>query len=293
MARKLFLFLAFACTLSFVFSQSIEKKRIKLPFPHKGVGRAVQYSVEHPDVPEAFRGFRIAFVSDIHYASKFKQKHIAALTRTLRFLKPDLVLLGGDYQEGCDYVEELFDSLASVSAPYGMAAVMGNNDYERCHGLIVESMQKHGIVPLEHKVLPVEKDGKQIYIAGVRNPFDLKNNGVSPAQSCDSAAYVILLTHTPDYAQTVDNSRADLALAGHTHGGQVAFFGYAPVTASQYGQRFVRGLSHTDQEVPVITTNGIGTSRWKVRIGARSEVLLIELVPAQGSDKGKSRKIKD
>lgn len=274
--RYLFLLCLVAVSAASV-AQTIERRRLSLPFSHRGVARAVAYSVTHPDVPPSLDGLRIAFVSDIHYASKFKQKHLASLNRIVRFLKPDVLLLGGDYQEGCEYVAELFDSLAAVMPPRGMAAVLGNNDYERCTSLIREAMQRHGIALLEDSCFTLSAPDGAVRIVGVKDPFHRPVPDCSPVQSCDSADFVILLTHTPDYAQDTDNSRADLALAGHTHGGQVAFFGYAPVTGSRYGQRFVRGLNRTDSGLPVITTNGIGTSRRKIRLGARSEVLLIEL----------------
>lgn len=256
---------------------SIEKKSIRLPFSHRGVARAVAYTVTHPDVPPAFDGFRLAFVSDIHYVSKFKQKHIASLCRMLRYLQPDALLLGGDYQEGCQYVEELTDSLAAVAPPHGIAAVLGNNDYERCTDLIRSAFRSRGICLLEDSCFTIARSGDSLRIVGIRDPFHRPRPDRSPVQECDSSDFVILLTHTPDYAQDTDNSRADLALAGHTHGGQVAFFGYAPQTGSHYGQRFVRGLNYTDGGLPVITTNGIGTSRRNIRLGARSEVLIIEL----------------
>ncbi len=258
-------------------AQTIEKSRLRLPFPHRGVARVVAYTVAHPDVPPGFDGFRIAFVSDIHYASKFKQKHIASLNHMLRHLHPDVLLLGGDYQEGCGYVEELFDSLAAVAPPYGIAAVLGNNDYERCTGLIRDVLRSRGIALLEDSCLSLASGGDTLRVVGIKDPFHRPRPDRSPVQECDSSDFVILLSHTPDYAQDTDNSHADLALAGHTHGGQIAFFGYAPKTGSRYGQRFVRGLSYTDGGLPVITTNGIGTSWRNLRLGARSEVVVIEL----------------
>ena len=76
-------------------------------------------------------------------------------------------------------------------------------------------------------------------LAGVRNPFDLKQNGVSPTLSLQPEDFVLLLTHTPDYVEDVDVSNTDLALAGHTHGGQVSLFKrWTPARFSKYGNRF-------------------------------------------------------
>ena len=139
---------------------------------YPGIGRTRKYTFEHPQVPQSFDGFRIAFVSDIHYPSKFKRKHLHNLVRALRDLQPDLLLLGGDYQEGCEYVEELFTELGRVHPPYGTAGVLGNNDYERCTEQIRECMERHQIRVLEHRNDTVWRDSSFIIVSGVRNPFD-------------------------------------------------------------------------------------------------------------------------
>ncbi len=175
--------------------------------------------------------------------------------------KPDVLLMGGDYQEGCEYVEPLFAALARVKTPMGTFGVMGNNDYERCHDEIIRTMKHYGMRPLEHEVDTLRKDGQQIILAGVRNPFDLKQNGVSPTLALSPNDFVILLVHTPDYVEDVSVANTDIALAGHTHGGQVRVFGYAPIQNSHYGTRFLTGLAYNSTKMPLIVTNGIGTSQ--------------------------------
>ena len=69
-----------------------------------------------------------------------------------------------------------------------------------------------------------------------------------------------------------------LALSGHTHGGQVTLLGlYVPVKKSRYGNRFLSGLNYTDENVPVVTSNGLGTSRRKIRFCAPSDIVFVTL----------------
>ena len=103
---------------------------------------------------------------------------------------------------------------------------------DSCHDDIVNTMKHYGMRPLEHEVDTLRKDGQQIIIAGVRNPFDLGRNGVSPTLALSPKDFVILLVHTPDYIEDVSVANTDLALAGHTHGGQVRVFGVAPALNS-------------------------------------------------------------
>ena len=255
----------------------ITSSATKLSSAYAGIDRVVNYDFTHRDVPEAFEGFRIAFISDLHYKSLFKEQGLNSLVNLLIAQKADVLLRGGDYQEGCEYVEPLFAALSRVKTPMGTYGVMGNNDYERCHDDIVRTMEHYGMRVLEHKVDTLRKDGQQILIAGVRNPFDLARNGVSPSLALSPKDFVILLVHTPDYIEDVSIANTDLALAGHTHGGQVRIFGVAPILPSHYGNRFVTGLAYNSAKIPLIVTNGIGTSQVPIRIGAPAEIVMITL----------------
>lgn len=245
---------------------------------YKNVKCIRQYEFAHRDVPAAFDGCRLAFVSDLHYRSLLKEKGLRDLTRLLNDLHADALLIGGDLHEGCKYVPAVIEALGAVKTPLGTYAVLGNNDYEACYDDILKEMNRQGIHLLEHKVDTLRRGDGQILIAGVRNPFNLEQNGQSPTLSLSPDDFVILLTHTPDYAEDVPITNTDLVLAGHTHGGQVTLFGlYAPVVPSHYGQRFLTGLKSNSNGTPVIITNGIGTSNRNIRLFAPSEVVVITL----------------
>ena len=245
---------------------------------YRGISRVRTYKFSHPDVPAAFDGFRIAFISDLHYKSLFKEKGLENLVRLLNDQRADVLLVGGDLHEGCEYVAPVVSALAAVKVPMGTYMGLGNNDYEACYADIVRQLEAHNIHLLEHRVDTLKRDGAEILIAGVRNPFDLQKNGVSPTLALSPDDFVILLMHTPDYAEDVAITNTDLVLAGHTHGGQVTLFGlYAPILPSHYGQRFRGGLKRNSQGIPMIITNGLGTSNKNIRMFAPSEVVVIEL----------------
>lgn len=258
---------------------------------YAGVNRVRSYDIGSPDVPEAFDGYRIAFASDFHLESKFKERQLRGTVKALQALAPDVVMLGGDYQEGCEYVAPLFEALAEATPPDGIYAVLGNNDYERCTELIRETMQEHDIVLLEDSTASIHRGADSIIIWGAnayagRYPTATKEkNKDSSAQiinhkseTIKSSTFVILLTHTPDYIEEPKARVADLALAGHTHGGQVTLFGlYAPITASKYGMRYRSGLKRSPQGVPIIISNGLGTSRRNIRFCTPTDIVVVTL----------------
>jgi len=250
---------------------------------YAGVNRVRSYDIGSPDVPEAFDGYRIAFASDFHLESKFKERQLRGTVKALQALAPDVVMLGGDYQEGCEYVAPLFEALAEATPPDGIYAVLGNNDYERCTELIRSAMQEHGIHLLEQAVDTIYKGEQYILVWGAnpyagRYPTARAKRHAPSSETIGQRDFTILLTHTPDYVEDADISAADLALAGHTHGGQVTLFGlYAPITASKYGMRYRTGLKHNRHGIPIIISNGLGTSRRNIRFCAPTDIVVVTL----------------
>ena len=253
---------------------------------YAGVGRVRDFSIESADVPEEFDGYRIAFASDFHLKSKFKERQLRGTVKALQALAPDVLMLGGDYQEGCEYVEPLFAELARVSPPDGVYAVLGNNDYERCTEQIRASMLRYGVRLLEGEVDTLRRGDGYIVVWGA-NPY-AGRYPTSPVKSIplsvpdndleNSDSFIVLLTHTPDYVEEPEVAAADMALAGHTHGGQVTLLGlYAPVTASRYGTRFRTGLRHNSRGMPIIISGGLGTSRYPIRFCAPTDVVVVTL----------------
>ncbi len=245
-------------------------------FSSSGVGRVKEYTVDSEQLPPAFDGFRIAFVSDLHYPSLFSKKRLTKLVARIGRENPDILLLGGDYVTDNDSVGSLFSALSAVDAPYGIYAVLGNHEKGNGH-IVSASMAANGIRLINDEALPLCKEGTMIFLAGVNDCFAPDSLLARPGEAPGSDAFVMLLAHTPDYAERISTT-ADLVLSGHTHGGQVSLFGlYTPVCNSIYGTRFLRGRNRTSAGSTVITTNGVGTSRRKVRFCVPSEIVVVTL----------------
>lgn len=242
-----------------------------------GVGRVKHYDFTDEAVPEGFNGYKIAFISDIHYPSLFNRTRLEKLTGRLRKESPDLLLLGGDYVTSEVYLNELFDSLSAINPKDGIYAVLGNHE-RRYKDAALQAMHEFDVNLLADTVVEIERIPGVIYLAGVYDSFVYDSLVVQPAELVDNDAFVMLLCHTPDYAER-SSTTADLVFSGHTHGGQVSLFGlYTPVKNTQYGKRFLRGMNRTTSGASVITTTGVGTSRRKVRFCVPSEIVILTLM---------------
>ena len=241
-----------------------------------GVGRVKRYTFDDESVPREFDGYKVAFVSDLHYPSLFNRKRLAKLVCRLQKESPGVLLLGGDYVISAIFLDELFHSLSAVKPSDGVFAVLGNHE-RRYEEAAIMSMNEFGVNLLADSVVAIERGRDTVYVAGVYDSFAYDSLVVQPAELVDEEAFVMLLCHTPDYAER-SSTTADIVFSGHTHGGQVSLLGlYTPVKNTRYGRRFLRGVNKTTSGATVITTNGVGTSRRKVRFCVPSEIVIVTL----------------
>lgn len=247
---------------------------------YKSMGRVKKYDFYSYDLPKEFDGFRILFASDFHYESKFSRKRLLRLVDEVNKISPDVMLLGGDYigRNGGN-MDTLFHELSKIKTSYGIYAVMGNHDIGSHYSEIVSAMKSANVSIMENNSYVITQDSAHIIVTGVKNPFDLENNRFSPSETFSSKDFIVLVSHTPDYAEDVDVSNAYLILSGHTHGGQISFFKkFTPARRfSKYGSRFLTGFKENSKGTPIIITNGLGTSRKDFRLFTPSEVVLITL----------------
>jgi predicted MPP superfamily phosphohydrolase len=241
-----------------------------------GVGRVKRYTFAEECVPEQLDEYKIAFISDLHYPSLFTHKRLGKLVNKLKQESPDMLLLGGDYVTDADSIDVLFKSLST--ACLDKYVVLGNHDM-RHEELIRQAVDKYGFYLLDGKAMCTEflDIGGGYTVAGVYDSFANDTLFVQYVEQLDDSDFLIFLSHTPDFVER-NSIIADLAFAGHTHGGQVSLFGlYTPVKNTRYGRRFLRGRNRTTNGTTMITTNGVGTSRRKVRFCVPSEIVIVTL----------------
>lgn len=243
-----------------------------------GVGRVKRYTFVDESVPEGLDGYKIAFISDLHYPSLFTHKRLGKLVGKLQQESPDILLLGGDYVTDSDSIDVLFKSLSEVGPCWGKYVVLGNHDMHN-ESLIRQAVDKYGFCLLDGNATYVDfiDECCEYAVAGVYDSFADDTLFARYMEDIEESRFVILVSHNPDFIER-HSITAHLAFAGHTHGGQVSLFGlYTPVKNTRYGRRFLRGMNKTTNGTTVITTNGVGTSRRKVRFCVPSELVIVTL----------------
>jgi predicted MPP superfamily phosphohydrolase len=267
-----------------------------------------RYAVSPPDWPAGL-ALRIAVLTDLHICEPWlgmdRLRQIVARTNALM---PDLVFLLGDFVPGGRMAgfgrriphAEWAEALAGLKAPLGVHAVMGNHDWwedvevqRRRRGPIKAqaALEAAGIPVYENDAVRLEKDGLPFWIAGLGDQwafwprvapsrFAFHGDAYEGVDDLDGTlakitddAPVVLMVHEPDIFPKVPK-RVALTVAGHTHGGQVRVFGYAPVVPSRYGQRYLFGHI-IEEERNLVVSAGIGCSSLPIRFGSPPEIVLV------------------
>lgn len=233
-------------------------------------------------LPKAFDGLKIAYASDIHYGSLLKEDRVRALAQRINAMQADIVLLGGDYGEDSPGAIRFFQLHPGFQAGIAVLGAIGNHDRKPPDDLpgLMDEMKKEGVIPVCNDAWILERQGSSIAFASTDDFFLGEPDYIKTAQSCRNADFTVYFPHNPDSLPETyglfDSSFYQLALCGHTHGGQVAVKRHAVISSSLYGSRFLSGW-YRENGADIMVSNGVGTSKLPVRLGAVPQIHCITL----------------
>jgi len=216
---------------------------------------------------------RIVQISDLHCDPTARlEPRLPALVNSL---KPDVIVFTGDAMNSPQAMPLFQKTLAAMEAPLGKFAVRGNWDYRSDWNIFDHT----GFQEMTLEAVRLEKDGQPVMLCGVS--YYSGRYSQRALNLLDPNTFNVLLYHSSDLVEYLDDEPIDLYLCGHTHGGQVAlpFYG-AIVTMADRGQGFEAGL-YTVGTMSVYVNRGIGMCGFgpRVRFFARPEITLFEVSP--------------
>ena len=242
-----------------------------------------------PELPPAFSGMRVVFLSDIHYGEFLDNDRVCKLIERVNAENADVILLGGDYgEEGQATLRFWQNTTACFRAREGVFGVLGNHDVIHSSFLpsIMEAMKERGVMLLSNQARYLEREGERIAIGGLEECYTGSPDMDTVERLCSGVPFVLLLSHSPDvlpdYIDTLPEEKQPfyhLFLCGHTHGGQIAIRGRALHSSSVYGNRYSTGMKEERGTAELISP-GIGTSFLPVRMGTRPGYEVITLFSA-------------
>lgn len=238
-----------------------------------------EIKIESERIPESFKGFRIAQVSDLHNG-EFGEGNEKLLSR-LSEAEPHIIAITGDLIDSYGTktkISESFVEKALEIAP--VYYVCGNHEGRKPEEfrLLVSSLEKMGATVLRGKTVAIEKDGERIMIAGIDDP----NLGSSVEESLSSletgGKYTVLLSHRAENFEVYVEKEVDLVLCGHAHGGQfiLPLVGGVYAPGQGFFPKYYEG-AYTEGNTTMIVSRGLGNSVFPFRINNSPEIVVAVL----------------
>lgn len=287
--RPLFLAVGMAVALVMIWGATMGRTQL----------RVEQMEICSPRVPEAFDGYRIVQISDLHVGSMVRpDRQLARVIDAVMDLQPDVIVNTGDVVN-IDHREldgQISDILRHAGAPDGVWSVWGNHDLgfyiregseltpEANMAQLQAKIDSLGWHTLSDRSEWIHRGADSILISGLDYPHDpmLNSHNARLAGVDISAVYHgiadgpfnVVLSHTPKMWDEIrDQGRGDLVLSGHVHAMQMKVGGWSPA-------RFMYphwSGKYSEPGSVLYVNDGIGSVGYPMRIGVRGEITVITL----------------
>ncbi len=246
-----------------------------------------------PGLPQAFDGFRIAQLSDIHLDDYTEPFFLRDAVHHINGMNADAVFLTGDF-----VTKGLLSGSLSIPSAWQCAnllnrlecphryAVLGNHDVLVSRKVVTEALSSNAITVLNNAYVPIERTGARFWLAGLDDPVEgVPDPELAIPQPIRNVPHepIVLLCHAPDYVDDLlaspTGGALSLMLSGHTHGGQVRVPFAGPLILPPLGQKYVEGWFRFGN-LQLYVNRGLGTVSLPVRFNCPPEITLFTLYSA-------------
>jgi predicted MPP superfamily phosphohydrolase len=260
--------------------------------------RVLKYALNFEDLPEAFDGFRITQISDIHSGSFDNKEKIQYAINLVNEQASDVVLFTGDMVN--NKAEEMLPwktMFSKITAKEGVFSVLGNHDYgdyvdwnseeeKKLNLDHLKAIQKEmGFDLLLNESRFLERNGQRIALVGVENwgkgGFKKAGDLKKASQNIDASDFKILMSHDPSHWEEVvlnDEYHYHLTLSGHTHGMQfgIEIPGWIKWSPVKWRYKYWAGI-YKELGQFINVNRGFGYLGYPGRVGIWPEITVIEL----------------
>ncbi len=237
------------------------------------------HTIQSPEIPTSFDGYRIVQVSDLHDAT-FGDKQ-QRLVNKIQQTKPDMIVVTGDIIDSNRYnlqnSLDLIDQIVKISDVYYVTGnhEVATNDVEK----IKEELIARGVRVLSNETVTVERAGETMSLTGIEDPLMGKvASQMIDASRVPSDAFTVLLAHRPEDFQAYKDAGIDVTFSGHAHGGQFRIPGIGGLVAPGQGYfpNYTAGIYEQGQS-KLVVSRGLGNSIIPIRLFNLPEIVVVTL----------------
>lgn len=229
---------------------------------------------------------RMVALADLHATpGPPGEKRLQAIVEATLKLRPEVVVLLGDYVNGHlpshtmppERIAQLLHPLAEQARVY---YILGNHDHHYGAAAMHDAFRRQGLIPLEGDSVTLHfHNGRFLQLSGVRDDDSYPVTPMHiPARRVPGVPQIVI-THSPGLYPKLPPS-VNLALAGHTHGGQICLPGGYPLAPNprRCNSAMTRGgLYREGNGPPIYISRGLGTTFLPIRLFCPPEILCIDL----------------
>ncbi len=249
----------------------------------------VRRDVESTTLPPELDGLVLCHISDTHITQD--PRNSQSVADAIAAVDADLFVLTGDLIHGPKGVDCLIRWLDGLPRPLSPAvAVFGNAEHKRRINSrhLRELLEDRGIRVLVNEAMQLPLRGGVLQIVGLDDPHTGRSKPASAYAHADPQLWTLVLVHSPEGVLGLDGRRADLVLAGHTHGGQILLPGVGWVSDNTHNRVGLISGYYSAQDLAIraglhrppealYVSRGLGTSGWPIRLRCRPELPLLTL----------------
>lgn len=227
-------------------------------------------------------GLKVVVASDWHIAHEFKRvmtiARANAIVDEINAAQPDVILLPGDFISGRGEdgttAADVAAVLGRLKATRGVYAVLGNHDWWTDSSGFNRALRAAGITVLLNEAVPLP--GTSLWVVGIGDRTSMQSDPTRAMRQLPPGAQALTLMHDPASARSFKPAPG-LAVAAHTHGGQVwiPFYGSA-VAPHGWPNDQTHGWVNVNGR-PLYITSGLGVSIYPVRFNMRPEWVIFTM----------------
>jgi predicted MPP superfamily phosphohydrolase len=245
--------------------------------------RVVEHSIVLPPQFKSLNRFRIAQISDVQGDGRTTPQILRRYVEKVNSLHPDMVFFAGDLvTSGTVYIDSTAEIMGGLRSRFGTVAAVGDHDMFSNKIMVIEALRRWGIRIVEDSTSVFDVDGTKVAISVVTYTYSQRptTEKMERLLAGTDGAYKIFLAHQPaeNLVQFAGEHGYSLFVAGHTHGGGLAFGipGLFLVAPASLETRYLSGLYHLGQML-VSITNGLGFTVAPIRFNAPAEISILDL----------------
>ena len=252
----------------------------------RGVGlrpqvKTIRHSIPVNNGAGPMSTLTLAFASDFHAGPTTDPTVLRAACAALRAAAPDVLLLGGDFVTRLpSEIDWLAHELGSIPAPFGRFAVLGNHDWWSDGPYIARTLEAAKIRVLTNRSVRLGPPFQHVWICGLDDHGYGRPDAAAALTGAEGVR--IVLMHAPSGLLDLGRERFDLALCGHTHGGQLALPGGVPIVVphGRLSRRYARGRFSIGESRTLVVSVGVGCVVLPLRLFADPEIVVCDLTAA-------------